>query len=448
LAEHNTEEQPIGYWSLVRDYRDWRYLWFGQIVNLLGDWFNLIASATLLAQLTGSGFALGALFVIRMLAPFLISPLAGILTDRYNRKHILIWCDVLRVFVVAGFLFVRDPSDAWLLYTLTAIQLAVGGVFFTARRAITPDLVPTHAIGAANAVGSATWSVMLAFGAAIGGVAAGTWGIYQAFAIDSVTFILSGLLILKVAYTARPGIEGDDRSGGAIFRQYADGLRYLKHNRDILAIVAHKPILSLFLSVGLEIVQVRISKDIFPIGEGGGISLGLMYAVSGVGSGLGPIFARSFSGDRVHAMRDESGDLLRLFCRHPGIPDHLSSAQFPGRPLRRVRPKLRHGHRLGLLYNTPPDAGSQRSTWTHLLHRARRIHTLRRDLICRRRPPDRRLPRHPGNAPMDVPPRSAPRDPVGLLDLASSCSLSISILLFTTIPCVSCASAESAGTST
>jgi len=102
----------IGYWALIRDHRDWRYLWLGQIVSLLGDWFNLIASATLLTKLTGSGMALGALFVIRMLAPFLISPFAGVLVDRYNRKHILIWCDALRVLVVAGFLTVRGPEDA------------------------------------------------------------------------------------------------------------------------------------------------------------------------------------------------------------------------------------------------------------------------------------------------------------------------------------------------
>lgn len=77
-VSEETTEIPIGYWALIRDYPNWRYLWFGQIVSLLGDWFNLIASATLLAQLTGSGLAIGALFVVRMLAPFLISPIAGV----------------------------------------------------------------------------------------------------------------------------------------------------------------------------------------------------------------------------------------------------------------------------------------------------------------------------------------------------------------------------------
>ncbi len=52
----------MGYGALIRTQVNWRRLWFGQIVSLLGDWFNLIASASLIATLTGSGFAIGGLF--------------------------------------------------------------------------------------------------------------------------------------------------------------------------------------------------------------------------------------------------------------------------------------------------------------------------------------------------------------------------------------------------
>ncbi|MEZ4611600.1 MAG: hypothetical protein R2838_15425 [Caldilineaceae bacterium] len=51
---------------------------------------TLIASASLIASLTGSGAAIGGLFVVRVLAPFLISPFAGVAADRYNRKHLLV----------------------------------------------------------------------------------------------------------------------------------------------------------------------------------------------------------------------------------------------------------------------------------------------------------------------------------------------------------------------
>jgi len=65
---------PSGYLELVSQNANFRNLWFGQIISLLGDWFNLIASASLVAMLTQSGLAVGGLFVVRMLAQFFGSP--------------------------------------------------------------------------------------------------------------------------------------------------------------------------------------------------------------------------------------------------------------------------------------------------------------------------------------------------------------------------------------
>ena len=135
------EGKPTGYIQLLRENANFRMLWLGQIVSLFGDWFNLIASAALVATLTESGFAVGGLFVVRMLAPFLVSPIAGVVADRYSRKTVLLWTDILRGVTVFGFLLVRDASWVWLLYALTAIQLGISGFFFTARTAILPDLV-------------------------------------------------------------------------------------------------------------------------------------------------------------------------------------------------------------------------------------------------------------------------------------------------------------------
>ena len=107
------QQQSVGYVALVRNNKRFRLLWLGQIVSLLGDWFNLIASAALIATLTDSGTAIGSLFVVRMLAPFLISPIAGVFADRYDRKLILIVTDILRGVIVLGFLLVRTADDVW-----------------------------------------------------------------------------------------------------------------------------------------------------------------------------------------------------------------------------------------------------------------------------------------------------------------------------------------------
>lgn len=299
---------PVSYTALVRTNANFRNLWFGEIVSLFGDWFNFIASATLIATLTGSGVAVGGLFVVRHLAPFLISPIAGVIADRYNRRTLLILCDVTRFFIVLGFLTIRDPADVWLLYVLTAIQLAIGAVFFTTRRAILPDIVGEAEIGTANAITSATWSTMLAIGAAAGGLVSGAFGVYTAFAIDAATFVVSALIVVRVRYTVPPDVEQTGTTSiWRLHEQYLEGLSYVYRHPDILATALVKPALMLTLSAGYEVVQVRIAESVFPIGVGAGITLGLLYGMSGLGSGLGPIGARAFTGDRVKALRRAIG---------------------------------------------------------------------------------------------------------------------------------------------
>ncbi len=296
-------DESTGYLALLAGNRDFRLLWSGQIVSLLGDWFNLIASASLVAMLTRSELAVGGLFVVRMLTPFLISPLAGVAADRYNRKRLLILTDLVRALAVLGFLAVREPRAIWLLYGLTGFQLALSGIFFPTRTAILPELVSSRELGAANALSGATWSVMLAIGAALGGVVSGTWGIYPAFVIDSVTFGLSALLIARIEY--HPASQPETALGSLTdaFVEYFEGLRFLRRNADIFAISLHKAAMGFAVSGGLQVVQVALSERIFVIGEGGGISLGIMFAVVGVGTGLGPIAARWITGDHDGRLR-------------------------------------------------------------------------------------------------------------------------------------------------
>ena len=295
---------PIGYRELIRGNRNFRLLWFGQIISLLGDWFNFVASASLIAILTQSGFAVGSLFVVRMLAPFFISPIAGVVADRYNRKYTLIVTDLARVVVAFGFLLVRAADDVWLLYLLTALQLGIGGFFFPTRNAILPDIVSSQELGTANALGSATWSVMLALGAAIGGIVSGAWGIYPAFVIDGLTFLLSAVFIVQIKFDVEPTLADSDKTMGAAFKEYLDGLRYLGRHTDTLVVALHKGASALMMGSGSQVAMVAIAEDIFVIGEGGGISLGLMLALGGVGTGVGPIVARRFTGDRDRPLRN------------------------------------------------------------------------------------------------------------------------------------------------
>lgn len=291
-----------GYRQLIRGNRSFRHLWAGQVISLTGDWFNLIASAALIATLTQSGTAIGGLFVVRMLAPFLVSPIAGVVADRYNRRAILITTDVLRCFVVLGFLLVREPEQVWLIYALTAVQAASQGFYFPAWNALLPDITKPGEVGIANALSSATWSVMLAFGSALGGLVAGVVGVYPAFAIDAVTFLLSALILIRMPYQSK--LKRDtDQSIIAGIQQYFDGLSYLRRHIDTFSIAIQKAILGFFIIGFFQVAQVTIAEQHFPIGEGGSISMGLIYVMAGIGSGLSPILGRNWARDRDRRLR-------------------------------------------------------------------------------------------------------------------------------------------------
>lgn len=291
------------YIRLIRQNEKFRWLWFGQIISLLGDWFNLIASASLVATLTRSGVAIGGLFAVRMLAPFLVSPLAGVAADRYNRKRLMILADIMRGITVLGFLLVRDAGDVWLIYALSALQLALSGFFFPARNAILPDITARGELGAANTITSATWSTMLAFGAALGGLAAGLWGIYPAFIIDGITFFLSAIMISQIHYEPISELAREELTVVAGLRQYIDGLKYLRMNLDIFFISLHKAASSLLVGSAFQVIQVILAEQLYPYGEGGSLSLGLLYAFVGIGTGFGPVLARLFTGDRENNLR-------------------------------------------------------------------------------------------------------------------------------------------------
>jgi len=290
--------KSVGYFDLLQRNPNFRWLWGGQVVSLLGDWFNLIASAILITELTGSGLALGVLFTIRMLAPFVMAPIAGICADRYNRKHLLIITDLARAVIVIGFLFVRDASDIWLLYALTILLFGVSGFFSPARSAILPDLTSPQELGTANTLGAATWSVMLAVGAAIGGITTGLFGSQTAFIIDGCTFALSAGLLLKIRLPSSSA-----ETAATPGRAKLTALRYMLQHPDILFIALHKAAISLLLSSGIQVILVEIAKNYFVIGVGGALSLGMMYCMNGVGSGIGPILARRWTGDRDKPLR-------------------------------------------------------------------------------------------------------------------------------------------------
>lgn len=290
------------YLTLLRENPNYRNLWLAYVASQLGDWFNLIASASLIADLTTTGTAISYLFLARFLPLFFFSPFAGVLADRFDRRHIIVATDLLRALVVLGFLLIRDPSHVWLFYVLTISQFALSSIFTPARTAILANIVKPEELVPANALDSFTWSTMLAIGSLLGGLIAGLFGITTAFIFDAVTFLVAAWFASRIVLPPQPHVV--ESAEPALRRRFdfVDGLRYLRGEPIIMVIALVKAGGSLIWGA-INVLEINFAEDIFPLSSGGSTTLGIIYAVSGLGTGLGPLLLREWLGDAHGRLR-------------------------------------------------------------------------------------------------------------------------------------------------
>ena len=312
------------YIILLRKNPNYRFLWLGNVVSLLGDWFNLLASADLISELTNSGVAISYLFLARFLPLFFVSPLAGVIADRFSRRRILIISDLLRAITVAGFLFVRSSEQIWLLYVLTIVQFCLSAFFTPARTAVIANIVPHKDLVSANALDSFTWSSMLALGALLGGIVASVFGTDTAFILDALTFLLSAYFISRVNVPPRIKRVSAGQTG---WLDFVDGFRYLSKEPFILILSLIKAAGSLVWGA-VNVLEITFANEVFPlrdiswlkaihIEDGGTAVLGIFYVVSGIGTGLGPLVMRRWLGDKLPRML--LGIVLGFFLAGSGI---------------------------------------------------------------------------------------------------------------------------------
>lgn len=290
----------------VLAHRGFRRLWLSQVVSQLGDWLNRMAVLALIEELAGAteaAAALGLMFATELATRIgptaLVSPLAGPIADRLPRRRLMVAADLGRGLVVLGLCLVDEPADLPWLYGLVLAQMVIAPFFEAARSASVPNLVPSDRLTDAHALSSATWSTMLAFGSAAGGLVVTLVGTQGAFVLDAGTYLLSALLLLGLRLPPPPTHAAPLRAADIVLAR--DLRRAWEHARGlglgpVLAVKASWGMAGGFL-VLLSVLGARGYEGIST-----GAAIGLLYAARGVGTGLGPIVARRLVGDDDRAM--------------------------------------------------------------------------------------------------------------------------------------------------
>jgi len=186
----------LTYGELLKNNRNFRNLLWGQFVSEMGNWFNFIAGLGLVRVVSdASPMAAGILFVVRILPFALFSPIAGTFVDRFSRRQVMIWSDLIRVAVALAFLLVTSAEDLWIAYAATALLSTFGAFFEGAKNAATPNMTGKDGLLAGTALMFSTRFLLMAIGSALGGFAAAYFGYQAAFIINAASFAVSAFSV-------------------------------------------------------------------------------------------------------------------------------------------------------------------------------------------------------------------------------------------------------------
>jgi len=270
-----------------------RKLWVATTLSLFGDFFNYIALAWLVLQLTGSGLALGSVLVVQALPRAVLMVVGGALADRISSRLTMLGSMGLRTAVVAplAVLVLTGRVQMWEVYAIAVVFGIVDAFYMPARTSILPKVVADHDLEPGNAVLNVTGQASVILGPVLGGLIVTLLGIGWAFAGDAACFAIGFLFILWLPTAARTA-AGEAHPDGGLGGQILAGFRYAWADTGIRVLLIVIAVIDFAangaLGVGLPtLVHARFSAG----AEGLGILLGA-WGVGATAGALGAGFVR------------------------------------------------------------------------------------------------------------------------------------------------------------
>ena len=269
-------------------YRNYRYYYYGQSISLIGVWVQNIAMGWLVYRLTGSALLLGTIAFALQIPSLLITPFAGVLADRWDRRKVIMVTQVL-LMVVAFVLALLTLTDRITVMWIIAMALINGVIlaFDTPfRQSFVPDIITKREdLSNAIALNSSLYNLARFIGPPIGGVLIAWVGEGWCFFINGVSFVavIIGLAAIRIQKRVRP------KRFGSILSQLREGLNYswsFMPIRYLITLVA----LSSFFGLPFQALLPVFAADIL---QGDSQLLGLLTGALGAGALTGAIFLAS-----------------------------------------------------------------------------------------------------------------------------------------------------------
>jgi MFS family permease len=290
----NIKNAPSGTIRAALRYPDFRWLVSGLAVSQIGDWLYNLALVVLVYDRTHSALWAGVTTAARVVPVVVLGPLGGVLADRFDRRRIMIACDLTRM----GFMVLLAAVAAFrlpvvLAPVIAAAATAAAAPYLPCVAAVTPRVVDDADLPGANAARSAVTGAGIILGPALGGVLLLLGSAASAFALNALTFGVSALAVLAIradgdSLTFAPR-QAADRPDG-LLREVAQGAAALRAHPAALRLVGADTMCSLLY--GAQTVLLLLVSRQVGLGAQG---YGYMFAALGAGGLIGTALAGRLS---------------------------------------------------------------------------------------------------------------------------------------------------------
>jgi MFS family permease len=313
--------------------RNFRLLWIGESISLLGDQFHLIALSWLTLQITGSGLALGTVLMVGAIPRALFMLFGGALSDRISPRRIMIASNISRAIVVAiiAFMVFFEVVELWHLYLLSIIFGIADSFFHPAFNALIPKIVDKDKLEAGNAILRGTHELSFLIGSAPAGLLISGIGMDLAFGIDSVSFVLAALFLSMMTGTRGKTVLSVDEYHVSkkpirlnnILTDVKEGLRYTFGKPAFRAFILAIAVIDFCFAGPIDVGLAWLADNRF---VGGATAFGIILSSFGGGAVIGTIIAGTVKFKRRGLLLASVGALLGIGLGILGIVPNVLSA--------------------------------------------------------------------------------------------------------------------------
>jgi MFS family permease len=281
--------------------RDFGFLWIGQTISGVGDFF--FDTTLILWMTTGVArgqvwlpLAVSGVVLSSSIPQLVVGPLAGVFVDRWDKRSTMLWMDATRAILVAtGLLPLPFGANAHLplvwklgsIYGVIVLLTCCAQFFSPARLALTADIVPDAERAHGVSMGNISFNTALIIAPTLAALLFLAFGAAWAIVIDALSFVISFLFVflIRPPEAARSVVPGEK---GNYFHELVDGLRFLRGNRVLMVLLVAGIIFNLgtgtfnafYLLFALDYAHAPVKlSGLFAASYGGAVILGSIVAV-------------------------------------------------------------------------------------------------------------------------------------------------------------------------